>query len=279
MGPHEKEIAVQDTGERMMPEFSDEATFFAHVYRYRFAAKFVRGKRVLDIASGEGYGTAALAQAGARSVVGVDICPEICLGARQKYGLDVRVGDAEKIPLPDHSVDLVVSFETIEHVQNPEKFLDECVRVLAPDGRLIVSTPNREVYSEHGKHNEFHHIEFDEKEFVDHLQKRFLGIELFSQRLKSALWCHPRSLAADEAPWLKMKGYWRFRDLVCPHLGRELEQEVRNSPARFILRQNGSLFRFFDPYTIWKHSSRIQEKPFYWLAVASFPGKGQERVK
>lgn len=273
MEPTEKENTVQDTGERMMPESSDEATFFAHVYRYRFAAQFVRDKRVLDIASGEGYGTAALSQAGAQSVVGVDICPEICLHARRKYGVDIRLGDAERIPLPDQSVDVVVSFETIEHVQNPERFLEECVRVLTPHGRLIVSTPNREVYSENGKHNEFHHIEFNKNEFVGLLQKRFQGVELFTQRLKSALWCHPRSLAADEAPWRKVKGYWRFRDLVCPHLGRELEQEVRNSPARFILQKEDPLFRFFDPYSIWEHSSWTREKPFYWIAIASFPGK------
>ena len=257
--------------ERMMPESSDESEFFEHAYRYRFASRFVQDKRVLDIASGEGYGTAALAQAGARSVVGVDINPEICLHARRKYGVDTRHGSAEKIPLPDHSVDVVVSFETIEHVENPERFLDECVRVLAHDGRLIVSTPNREVYSEKGKHNEFHHIEFNEKEYVDLLQHRFQTIELYSQHLKSAFWFHPRSLAAIRAPWTKLRGYWRLREFLCPHLFRPLEDKVRNSPARFILQKENSLPRFFDPYSIWRRSQWTGEKPMYWIAIVSLP--------
>ena len=98
--------------------------------RYRFAKDFVRGKRVLDIACGEGYGAAALAKAGASSVVGVDVSADVCDHALRKYGLDARPGDAQAIPLPDRSIDLVVSFETIEHVDDPNVFVRECARVL-----------------------------------------------------------------------------------------------------------------------------------------------------
>src|SRR5207249_9324746 len=107
-------------------------------------------KRVLDIACGEGYGSAALARAGAASVVGVDISAEACEHARRKYGVDARVGRADRIPLPAGSIDVIVSFETIEHVERPESFLNECVRVLAPGGALILSTPNREAFAELG---------------------------------------------------------------------------------------------------------------------------------
>src|ERR1019366_10458411 len=121
-------------------------TFWEHVYRYAFACRFVRGKRVLDIACGEGYGAAALQKAGAAHVIGVDVSESICLHARSKYGLDARPGTAEQIPLADGSVDVIVSFETIENVPDTGRFLDECVRILVPGGRLIISTPNKGIY-------------------------------------------------------------------------------------------------------------------------------------
>src|SRR6266536_6693906 len=142
--------ALDDTGERMLPEKAAATTFWEHIYRYRFATRFVRGKRVLDIACGEGYGTAALSRAGAASVIGVDISEETCEHARRKYGVDARQGSADQIPLPAQSIDVVVSFETIEHVERPEAFLDECLRVLAPGGMLVLSTPNREAFQELG---------------------------------------------------------------------------------------------------------------------------------
>src|SRR5271169_1956163 len=107
---------VTNYTERMVPEQAHARIFWEHVARYRFAKDFVRGKRILDIACGEGYGAAALAKAGATSVIGVDISPDICQHAQHKFGLDARPGDAHAIPVQDRSIDLVVSFETIEHV-------------------------------------------------------------------------------------------------------------------------------------------------------------------
>src|SRR6266478_574902 len=128
----------------MVPEKADKDTFWEHIYRYRFATQFVAGRTVLDIACGEGYGAAALSEAGATKVVGVDISPETCLHATQKYGIETRIGAGEKIPLDSSSIDVVVSFETIEHVRNPKVFLDECHRVLRPNGSLVISTPNHD---------------------------------------------------------------------------------------------------------------------------------------
>src|ERR1700722_8417852 len=120
------QLVLDDNGgERMVPESADTLTFWEHIYRYGFALHYVPGKRVLDIACGEGYGAASLQKAGAAQVIGVDVSESACSHARGKYGIDARVGSAEKIPLPDKSVDVVVSFETIEHVRDPGRFLDE----------------------------------------------------------------------------------------------------------------------------------------------------------
>src|SRR5436305_7763381 len=111
LGSNMSSDLLEHTGERMIPEASVPEIFWEHVHRYRFAKRFVRDKRVLDIACGEGYGAFGLLRAGAASVVGVDISEEACDNARQKYGIDARCGSAEAIPLPDASVDVVVSFE------------------------------------------------------------------------------------------------------------------------------------------------------------------------
>ena len=193
--------------ERMVPEGAHARIFWEHVARYRFAKDFVRGKRVLDIACGEGYGAAALAKAGAASVVGVDLSPDVCDHARQKYGIDARPGDAQAIPLPDRSIDLVVSFETIEHVADPGAFLRECARVLVREGMLIVSTPNRPVYSPEGTRNPFHRVEFDEREFVELLESRLQTVRIYTQFPQTAAWWSHRSLAAERSPWLRDQGF------------------------------------------------------------------------
>jgi len=168
----DKESLVLDpTDERMVPESAGMGTFWEHVYRYAFACRFVGGKRVLDIACGEGYGSAALQKTGAANVIGVDVSESTCVHVRNKYGLDAKPGTAEQIPLPDNSIDVVVSFETIEHVPDPGRFLDECVRVLAPGGMLVISTPNKEVYSGRlGTRNRYHCSEMTEEEFASALR-------------------------------------------------------------------------------------------------------------
>src|SRR5579864_1905821 len=94
---NEFSTALENSGERMVPEVSGGYTFWEHVYRYAFACRFVRGKRVLDIACGEGYGAAALMKAGATRVVGVDISEEVCRHACNRYGLEAKQGTAEDI--------------------------------------------------------------------------------------------------------------------------------------------------------------------------------------
>src|SRR4029077_15979539 len=121
---------------------------YQHLERYRWAAEFVAGKRVLDVACGTGYGTALLAKAGAAQVDGFDCSTEAVAFAKHSWPLpNVRfaVATANRLPLPDASYDIYVSFETIEHVNDDDALLTEAIRVLRPGGLLLVSTPNREL--------------------------------------------------------------------------------------------------------------------------------------
>src|SRR5207247_8088143 len=119
------------TGERYVPSVGGEIAL-EHLHRYALARSLAAGKDILDIASGEGYGTAMLG-AVARSVAGVEIDPATVKHARRRYAgcSNVRFleGACEAIPLEDASVDLVVSFETIEHHDRHAEMLQEIKRV------------------------------------------------------------------------------------------------------------------------------------------------------
>jgi ubiquinone/menaquinone biosynthesis C-methylase UbiE len=254
--------------ERMLPEEAHSRIFWEHIGRYRFAKDFVQGMRVLDIACGEGYGTSSLAKAGAASVVGVDIADDVCEHARRKYGIDARTGDAQAIPLPNRSVDVIVSFETIEHVTSPAAFLEECVRVLAPHGTLIVSTPNRPVYSGECSQNPFHRIELDEEEFLDLLRSRFKSTRLYVQFPQSAAWWSYRSLAAERSPWLRIKGFWRISSWFCPAIRSHVSQAARDSADEIILARDTFPASLFNPYIVRPRSKRSRERPYIFIAVA-----------
>ncbi|QCP51832.1 glycosyltransferase [Trinickia violacea] len=157
------------------------------MHRYGWALAMAAGRDVLDIACGEGYGSALLATR-ARSVVGVDISESAVLHGREAYkgtaNLRFEVGSATAIPLDAASVDVVVSFETIEHLAEQEQMLAEIRRVLRPDGVLVISSPNKKVYSDdRGYSNEFHVKELYFDEFDALLRQQFGEIEYYGQRL------------------------------------------------------------------------------------------------
>jgi 2-polyprenyl-3-methyl-5-hydroxy-6-metoxy-1,4-benzoquinol methylase len=258
--------------ERMVPDEAHARVFWEHIARYRFAKDFVRDKRVLDIACGEGYGGAALAKAGAASVIGVDISPEICEHAHRKYGLDARVGNAQAIPMQDQSIDLVVSFETIEHVDAPAAFVDECARILVPEGTLIVSTPNRPVYSGDGRQNPYHRVEFDADEFIQLLHTRFRSVRLYAQFNQSAAWWSLRSLSAERSPWLQIRGFWRLSSWLCPAIHSYVNPVIRSAADDVILLRDNFPSSLFNPYIVRPRAERSHERPYILVAVA-------ERVK
>lgn len=269
----EKSTELQYTGERMVPGAADLDTFWEHVYRYRFAAGFVPGKDVLDIACGEGYGSAMLLKAGAKSLVGVDIAEEAVEHARTKYGIDARVGSGEQIPLPDQSVDLVVSFETIEHVPSPQRFLDECKRVCRPGGTVIVSTPDARIYG--SKNNPFHCSEMSVAEFLRIVRDRFADVRRFTQRPTYAPWWSPRSFATAQAPLLKVRGFKRLqrilRSLTCPEVTLPLTAETRRSAMAELSGGAPSRLQFANPYAIHPPTFLADDKSEYVVAVARKP--------
>jgi len=183
---------VQFTGERFLPECGGEI-WAEHWHRYLFARKLVAGKSVLDAASGEGYGSAWLAHSAA-SVVGLDLHRPTIEAARLRYrasNLAFEVGSVTAMPFADASFDCVVSFETLEHLEDQEQMLAEIRRVLRPDGFAVISTPNRTEYTERRDfHNEFHVLELDRDAFYALLGKSFPAQRWFGQKLlfNSAIW-------------------------------------------------------------------------------------------
>ncbi|MEO8385177.1 MAG: class I SAM-dependent methyltransferase [Betaproteobacteria bacterium] len=173
------------TGERFHPNLSGEM-WAEHWHRYHFVLPLVTGKSVLDVASGEGYGSALMATV-ASSVNGVDVSSAAVAHAAHAYAdrknLQFTEGSCAKLPFPGASFDVVVSFETIEHIVEQAAFLDEIKRVLKPSGSLIISSPNRIEYSDkRGYKNEFHVKELDRAELAELVDSRFKHARWFSQR-------------------------------------------------------------------------------------------------
>ncbi len=181
------------TGERYHPEVPREMAY-EHWHRYAFVMELARGRQILDAACGEGYGAALLARTAA-SVLGVDLSAEAIAHATACYAhprLRFQQGDVRTLDgVAAESIDLVVSFETLEHVAEHEEMLAAFSRVLKPDGLLVLSTPDRHTYSEISGHRNPHHVrELYRHEFAALLQRYFAQHRLYGQRMvaHSLLW-------------------------------------------------------------------------------------------
>lgn len=174
----------KSTGERLEFYGYSDVTI-EHLHRYAIANDFVKDKVVLDIASGEGYGSYILSK-NASKVIGVDIDKEAVIEAQKKYlndNLNFTVGSADNIPLDSNTIDVVVSFETIEHHDKHDEMLIEIKRVLKHDGILIMSSPDKEYYSDKiGQLNKFHVKELYFKEFKFLINKYFKFSTFYFQK-------------------------------------------------------------------------------------------------
>ncbi len=167
---------MEFTGERVIPGQDDVDLFNEHRARYWFARRFAKGKNVLDAACGTGYGSALLAET-AQAVVGVDVARNAVDYARRHFpapNFQLAQTDCLALPFSADRFGLVVAFEIIEHLDQPETFLTELRRVLDPAGALILSTPNRLYYTDEREEiNPFHRREFSYPEFEEILRPVF----------------------------------------------------------------------------------------------------------
>ncbi len=182
-------IRLEWTGERIIPKLMKpmNGMLLEHIARYYFAIPYIKG-RVLDIACGTGYGCHMVAKDRKREVheiIGVDVDPETILYANREYNhqkVTYIQGDALDPELPEKLglFDTILSFETIEHVQDDQLFMDNLYRILKPGGRLILSSPfgrGRGMPTS----EPFHVHQLTPKEFEE-LFTRFSSMEMYYQR-------------------------------------------------------------------------------------------------
>jgi SAM-dependent methyltransferase len=167
------------TGERTLPGAAGEQYWFARheaAYRWLTATAPVRGAVVVDAGSGEGYGAAILQAAGARAVLALEHDHGAARHSALTYrGVRTVRANLVDLPLADDAIDLVASLQVVEHLWDLSRFLAESRRVLGPAGQLIVTTPNRPVFSPglgRGDKpiNPFHVEEFDASQLTELLQ-------------------------------------------------------------------------------------------------------------
>lgn len=178
-----------------------------HIMRYRFAARYIQAtSRLLDVACGGGYGShflAGMAQAG--TVFALDHCPRALAYAQAHYyrpNIKFCLGNALALPFPTGFFDMVVSFETIEHLPDGRRFLAEVRRVLKPGGFFVCSTPN----AAHSFHQDYHLKEYYPEEFFALVEEAFPWVERYCQtldgfrRYRELLWrgyCLARNVAGQ----------------------------------------------------------------------------------
>ena len=176
------------TGERTLPGVADERYWFLrHVIAYRAAARVVAeltAPVVLDAGCGEGYGLELLVAAGAGAVTGVDLDEPTVAHARRRYAerdarIEVVAAELREVPLPDDHVDVVVSFQVIEHLHDIPGFLAELRRVTRPGGQVLIATPNRLTFTpdQDTPVNPFHTVEFTAAELTTLLERAGFTVE------------------------------------------------------------------------------------------------------
>jgi len=190
------------TGERTLPDVPEENYWFQrHLVVYEWIAERIHGRRVVDLACGEGYGSAVLGRTAA-SVVGVDANPEAFEHARVKYTSDTVGFERNMIELWRGDVDCVVFLQTIEHVQDPDAVLEHVRELIGPGGVAYVSTPNVLTLAPKGEvrsGNPWHVREYKPDEYRALCERHFGSVDLLGLHHARKLRAH--ELAIDHAGW------------------------------------------------------------------------------
>ncbi|MFN4214421.1 class I SAM-dependent methyltransferase [Exiguobacterium sp.] len=182
-------MSLDYTGERVIPDLMDpmNGMLLEHIARYHFALLYMNG-RVLDFASGVGYGSQLIAKQlkqSVKEVVALDVSEETIQYARGRYhhpNVTYDVGDVLDLTLPKRlgQFDCIVSFETIEHVVDFEGFMQNVWALLKPGGTLVLSTPFGRGFGQ-PTNEPFHAHQFTEAEF-EMLFDRFTSVDYYYQR-------------------------------------------------------------------------------------------------
>jgi ubiquinone/menaquinone biosynthesis C-methylase UbiE len=177
---------MEFTGERFVPQLSGWLAL-QHYHRYYFVVNHIdlKEKVVLDLACGEGFGSEILSKS-SKYVYGVDVSDETIEHSKKTYckpNLKFLVGEAASIPLDNNSIDVIVSFETLEHHNQHSEMMQEIKRVLNITGILVISSPDKGFYEKHlfGNRNKFHVKELYYEEFVKLINEYFNNCKFFIQ--------------------------------------------------------------------------------------------------
>ncbi|GEM_PF-326170 len=263
------------TGERYVP--SEKGIIrYEHLHRYAIARSLAAGKTVLDIASGEGYGSAMLAEV-AREVVGVDIDVGAIAHATREYKDHANArfvtGSCDAVPLPDESFDLIVSFETIEHHNRHEEMMREIKRLLKPHGVLVLSSPNRPVYDNKLlTPNLFHAKELDRHELVNLLERHFRSVRAFGQQVlvSSFVFDLDRDSSPHSDSYVSQKG----------HIAEQLPRF--NDPTYFVVACSDSVESL--PHTLVsffvdRQDDVISQLRAQWLESARIVNEHDQKIR
>lgn len=245
------------TGERFIPSCEREI-WYEHYHRYTMALNWTEGLDVLDAACGEGYGSHLLASK-AKSVTGVDISETAIKHAKETYSktnLKYMQSDVLNMDFKDNSFDLVVSFETLEHLAAHNELVQEFKRVLKPEGVLIISTPDKKEYSDKtGFDNEYHVKELYREDFAHLIEPEFKNCQWFGQKLlfASTIW--------------NLNGELNSLQFDCMNQQNEVMNQPLFNPVYFILIASNGDLRSFDSKDFYSFTEQAESVYGHYNAV------------
>jgi len=230
----EPKIPLVFTGERIIPE-AGNYMFQRHMETYNFAINFCRNKIVLDAGSGEGYGSHFLAGAAA-AVTGVDISKEAVNHAAGKYirdNLNYQEMNLMDLTFAEGSFDVIVSSQVIEHLNEPDKFLNGIKRILKKDGLAVICTPNKNV-REDGGLGKFHARDYHYDEFMQLLNAHFAEVEYYGIHFKRPA----DSLKISLLDAVIKFDIFRIRRLFSPEFRKKVDMSIEKTVSLIIIKDD-----------------------------------------
>ncbi len=195
--------------ERIDPISLEDCYAVDHLLRYALSAPLAKGKRVLDAASGHGFGSVLLLHQEATEVVGVDISEEAVAQSRERWPdprLIFHAHDLEQLDaLELEPFDLITTFETLEHVEHPDKVLKKLKHALNDEGLLVGSVPGE---TDKLDKNEYHLHHFDRHSLEKLLKSEFNEVQVFRQEfsIRSRIEAIDKSTGWQSLQWGDERG-------------------------------------------------------------------------